>query len=67
VARGEKGFETPGVAVSRFTQHPANRLVNQVVRIVQQDVGDAEGLVQIALPDEAMRRHDGNPALPQIL
>jgi hypothetical protein len=61
----EKGPCGDGVALFRLAQHPADRFVNQVFAIVQQQIGEGERIADVTVPDEVLCRDDGNPPLPQ--
>src|SRR5579872_724413 len=63
-ATSEESTLGRAVAIADFTQHPADRLVNQVVWIGDQQVGDRKSVVELTAPDEAEGREDGNAPLP---
>jgi hypothetical protein len=48
----QKAQESLAVPFSSLAQHPSSSLVNQVVVVVNQDLGDLERVSQIALPDK---------------
>ena len=54
------------VTLPRLPQHPAHRLVNQIVLVMEKDVGDSERVAQLTSPDEILRRDNGNATLPQV-
>ena len=61
----EEPSQGGAVTLAGLSQHPADGLVDQVVLVGQQQVRDAERVVEIALPDEVQRRHDRDTPLPQ--
>ena len=61
----EEGFLDGTITVADFAQHPADGLVDEVVGVVPEDGGDAEGVGEIVLPDEVKGREDGDAAFPQ--
>src|SRR5687767_1806283 len=63
----QEGIEDRSIPVSHFAQHPPNRLVNQVLAIVDQKLGDRERRPVLAFPDEILGSDHRNPALPEIL
>lgn len=59
------GLEDFPVAFSDFAQHPSDGLVDQVVRMRHEPVGDRQRMAEIAVADELHRRHDRNAVLPE--
>ena len=60
----QKTVQRRSIAVADLAQHPADGLVDQIVGIVQQPIGDEQGLVELFAPDEMKRRNNGNSPLP---
>jgi hypothetical protein len=62
------GFQEPLfhglIALADFTQHPANRLVDQIVFVSEQQLGNRERVVVLALLDVVQRREDRDAPLP---
>ena len=52
VACGEIGVQSSFVALAGLAQQPADSLVDEVVRMMQQDVGDGVGVVETAVTQE---------------
>jgi len=52
------------VPLADFAQHPADRLVDQVVRVAQQRAGDGERVVVRAGLDVRKGREDGDAPIP---
>ena len=65
--RVEELAEAGGVALADLAQHPADRFVNEVVRVVQQTPGDPHRVVELVAADEVERGDDRDPSLPQVL
>ena len=63
----EEGEESCAVFAAGFAEDPAHGFVHQVVLVVEQGFGKAEGVVEFAGPDEGHGRDDGDAALPEIL
>ena len=59
------GLEDFPVAFSDFAQHPSDSLVDQVVRMRHEPVGDRQRMAEIAVADELHRRHYRNAVLPE--
>ena len=62
----EEFDQASGVALAGFADPSADRLLHQVLRVIGQDVGDGERVVQVVLPDEEVRGHDRAPPLPPV-
>src|SRR5687767_2571714 len=62
----QEGIQGCPIPVAHFAQHPPNRLVNQVLVIVDQKPGDRERRPELTFPDEILGGDHRNPALPEI-
>jgi hypothetical protein len=63
----EKTLERGAVAIADFAQHPTRRFVNEVMLVVEQELGESERVGERALPDERQRGQDRDTALPEIV
>lgn len=54
-----------GVALARLAQHPAYGLVHQLVPVADEEQGEAERVVEVALLYEGVCRHYGYAVVPQ--
>src|SRR5215211_835894 len=59
----EKAAEPLLISLSGFSDPTAHRLLDQVVRIVYQNLADAEGVIQIAAADKEPGTDHGGPTL----
>jgi len=60
----EPGFEGGFVALAGFAKEPADGLVDQVVRMVKEDVGDSESIVCLSVSDKSHGADDTDALLP---
>ena len=60
----EEGFQTGFVALPGFTEEPADGFLYEVVRVMQEDVGNREGVVQLSMTDERHGADDADALLP---
>ena len=58
-------FQRGLVAFAGFAQHPAYGFVDQVVRMVQEDIGDGECIIQLPLANELQGAHNPDALLPE--
>ena len=63
--RVEEGPQPLGVALARLTDPAADGGLDEVLRVVDQQLRDREGVVKIAAPDEGPGGGDRGPALPR--
>src|SRR5918994_1407519 len=63
----EEGSQSPAVLLARLAQPAAGGLVDQILLVVEQHLGDPEGVVHIAVPDEEVGADDGGAAFPHVL
>jgi hypothetical protein len=61
---GEKRFLDGNIALTNFTQHPADGLVDEIVLVAQQQCRNAKRVREVELPDEAESGYDRNAPLP---
>lgn len=54
------------VAFSSLSNPATHRLLDQIVRVVREDLSDAEGVVEVAAADEEPRAHDGTSTLKPV-
>src|SRR6056297_1502659 len=67
IARVQKLLLRLTVAVAHLPQHPADSLVDKVVGVVQQQIGDVEGVLELAGPDKGKGGHNSNALVPEVL
>ena len=67
VSRREKVLFDATIPVTDLPQHPADRLVNQVVIIVEQYVGDRQCVREVVAPDVMIGGHHRNAPRPEML
>ena len=60
----EESLQRGLVALAGLAEEPADGLVDEVVWMVEEDVGDGKGVVQLAVADEGHRAHDADALLP---
>lgn len=65
VMRVEERFFNSLIPFADFAEHPADRFVDQVFPVVQQDAGDVKRSGEVALLDIVESSEDGNAALPE--
>ena len=58
--------QSGAVALAGFADPSADRLLDQVLRVIGKDVGDGERVVEIVLPDEEVGGHDRRAPLPPV-
>jgi len=58
------GLERP---LAHLAKHPADGLVNEVMGIAEQDLGDRERVGIVVFQEKIMRRDDGDALVPEIL
>ena len=58
-------FLDRAVALADFSEHPAHSLVNEIVRIIEQEPRDTESRVKLTALDVLEGRHDGDASFPQ--
>jgi hypothetical protein len=63
----QESVEHLPVPLSNLAQHPPDRLVNQIVRVVQQQRGDPQRGRELVALDEVESRDNGDPPLPHVL
>ena len=61
----EKGLFRREVAFADFAQHPANRLVHQILAVTNQPLCDVQRVRERAAPDEMERRQDRDTPFPE--
>ena len=61
----QEGAQPVGVALPRLAEQPSDGLLDQVVPMVKEDVGDGEGVVQLSMTDEGHGRDDADPLFPE--
>ena len=61
----EPSFEGGAVAFSGFAEEPADGFVDEVVGVVQEDVGDGEGVGELAGADEGHGADDADALFPE--
>lgn len=61
----EEGVEGGEVYFADFAEHPAGGFVDEVVRVVEEDFGDGEGVGEIVLFDEIESAEDGDAFFPE--
>src|SRR5688572_22157663 len=54
------------ILFSCFANPASYSLLDQICLIMSKNLGDFEGIIQVALPDEIIRADNRRPALPQI-
>ena len=62
----EKRFLHRAITLADFAEHPADGLVNQIVRVVDQDRGDPKGCGKLAALDPMKCREHRDATLPQM-
>lgn len=62
----EEGAKSGGVDAAGGAECRAGDLVYEVVVVVDEDLGDCEGVVEIALADEAHGAEHGDAAVPEV-
>ncbi len=55
------------VTVANFAQHPTDRFVHQVVRMIQHEFGELNRVGKIALLDVMESRDDRDTITPQVI
>src|SRR5438552_3404297 len=63
----EKDQQPSLVALPDLAQHPADSLVHQVLSVVQQQLGDLQRVIEVALPDEMVRGDHRDAPPPDAL
>ncbi len=61
----EPGFEGGAVAFPGFAEEPADGFVDEVVGVVQEDIGDGEGVLELAGADEGHGADDADALFPE--
>jgi len=61
----EKAAQAGTVSLGSLPKHPADRFMNEIMRVVEQEVRDLERVLYLTVPDEMMRRDDCDAALPE--
>ena len=67
IARREVGHQRRLVALAGFAEQPADGFVNEVMRVLPEDVRDGEGVLQLPVADERHRADDTDALLPECL
>jgi hypothetical protein len=62
----QKGQEPGAGDDSRFAQQPADRFVDQIMTVLQQESGDAKGVIGLAALEKSERGDNGDAALPEV-
>jgi hypothetical protein len=63
----EEGAQALGVLVAGPAQAGAHRLLDQLLLVVEEELGDREGVVDVPLPDHVGRRIERRASLPHVL
>jgi len=63
----EEQLESTLISFADLAEHPTDGLVNQVLFVVEQSLGDANRVVEFADANEVLCRDDRDASLPQIL
>ncbi len=61
----EEALFRGAIPLAHLPQHPADRLVNQIVIVVQQDAGHRQGVAEVPVSDERVRGHDRDAPVPE--
>ena len=68
ITRGRRlakpGFQRGLVAFSGFAEEPAHGFVDEVVRVVKEDVGYGEGVGELPVADEGHGAHNADSLFP---
>lgn len=58
----KKSYQNSRNPLAGFPQHPSNRLVDEIMRVMQQHPRNVDGILKIVLSDEVQGRQYGDPA-----
>ena len=62
----EVGAQSLGVALPGLTDETADSRLHDLLGVVGEEVGECEGVVQVAAADEVPGRDDGRPPSPRV-
>ena len=63
----QEGLQGLRVPLPGFPEQPAHGLLNEVVRVMQEDIGNGKGIVQLAVTDKGHSADNANALLPDGL
>ena len=61
----EETFLGRAIALANFPQHPADGLVNQIMVVAKQDLGDCQRIVELTLANVVIGRDDRDAPFPE--
>ena len=61
----EKSLRCLLIALADLPQHPAHRLVNEIVPVGKEKGGDGQAIVKVVFLDEMQGGDDGDPPFPE--
>ncbi len=65
--RPQERFQDALITLSNLSQHPARRLVDQVLFIPEERLRDRQGIFVLTIPEERERGKDRYPAFPEVV
>jgi hypothetical protein len=58
--------QASGIALARFADPPADRLLHEILRVVGEEVADGERVIEVVVPNEEVCRYDRRTPFPPL-